>query len=113
MILALAFYVTMDGLNISALPIVYQRLDHLDSSAEGEYVPEYFAIITFWATLWCVKFGQLSMLYCITNGLAGPRIYWYIVIGFTILAIIGAVISNIIACSSMTAWFTPGITFDI
>lgn len=115
MFLALAFYVTMDGLLLSVLPVVYQRLDNPVSSVEDEYIIKvYFAInIIFWPTVWCVKFSQLSTSYRLTDGLACPRKYWYIVTVFTILAIIGAVILSVIPCSSMTAWLTPGITFDI
>lgn len=118
MFLALAFYLTMNALYLSALPVVYRLLDF----AAGLEAPwatlidddvymlkEFFAIdMVFWATLWCVKFSLLFMFRRLSTGLPMYRAYWYFVMGFTLVVLIGAAVSNITACPSMTAWFTPG-----
>ena len=121
MLLALAFYLTMDGLYLSALPVLYQLLDFADGVAppwatmieDGVYMlKEFFAIdMLFWATLWSVKFSLLFIFRRLTNGLPRYRAYWVFVMCFTVIVLIGAVISNITACSSMTAWFTLGTLF--
>jgi hypothetical protein len=118
MLLALAFYLTMDGLYLSALPVLYRLLDFADGVGppwatiieDGVYMlKEFFAIdMLFWATLWSVKFSLLFIFRRLTNGLPRYRAYWVFVMCFTVLVLIGAVISNITACSSMTAWFTLG-----
>jgi hypothetical protein len=121
MFLALAFYLTMDGLYLSALPVLYRLLDFADGVApvwptiieDGVYMlKEFFAIdMLFWATLWSVKFSLLFIFRRLTNGLPRYRAYWVFVMCFTVIVLIGAVISNITACSSMTAWFTLGTLF--
>jgi hypothetical protein len=121
MFLALAFYLTMAGLYLSALPVVYRLLDYAAGlepawptlySDDVYMVEEFFAIdMLFWATLWSVKFSLLFMFRRLTNGLPRYRTYWIAVMCFTVIVLIGAIISNITACSSMTAWFTPGTSF--
>jgi hypothetical protein len=121
MFLALAFYLTMDGLYLSALPVVYRLLDYAAgieppwaTLVEDDVyaIKEFFAIdMLFWATLWSVKFSLLFMFRRLTKGLPKYRAYWIFVMCFTVIMLIGAVISNITACSSMTAWFTPGMPF--
>src|SRR5579871_2338497 len=119
MFLALAFYLTMGSLYLSALPVVYRLLGFAAGLepiwptlfSDGEHMlKEFFAIdMVFWATLWCVKFSLLFMFRRLTTGLPRYIAYWYFVMGFSVVALIGAAVSNITACSSMTAWFTVGM----
>lgn len=121
MFLALAFYLTMAGLYLSALPVVYRMLDFAAGlepawptllSDDVYMLKEFFAIdMLFWATLWSVKFSLLFMFRRLTNGLPKYRTYWLAVTCFTGIVLVGAIISNITACSSMTAWFTPGMSY--
>ncbi len=121
MLLALVFYLTMAGLYLSALPVVYRLLDYaagLEPAWPTLYdddvymIKEFFAIdMLFWATLWCVKYSLLFMFRRLTTGLPRYRLYWICIMCFTTIVLIGAVISNITACSSMIAWFTPGTPY--
>jgi|SRR5271170_3307374 len=121
MLLALAFYLTMDGLYLSTLPVIYRVLDYAAGLTppwatlveDDVYIlKEFFAIdMLFWATLWSVKFSLLFMFRRLTNGLPRYRAYWIFVMYFTVIVLIGSIISNITACSSMTMWFTPGMPY--
>ncbi|ELR04949.1 hypothetical protein GMDG_00206 [Pseudogymnoascus destructans 20631-21] len=49
------------------------------------------------------------MFKALTNGIALYTNIWWGALAFTVLTLIGCIISNFTSCSSMDAWFTPGL----
>ncbi|KHN96332.1 uncharacterized protein MAM_05918 [Metarhizium album ARSEF 1941] len=71
---------------------------------------EFFTVqFFFWLTLWSVKWSLLAMFKRLTDGLPWYNRVWWGVLIFSVLTFIGCCISNFTSCSSMRAWFTPGL----
>ncbi len=122
MYIALGSFVTMSALYLSALPKLYI----IEAVLAGKAAPyatlpqdatvllkDFFAVqIFFWLTLWAVKCSLMFMFQRLTTRVKLYEWLWRGVMGFTILAFIGCVISHLLSCSSFHAWFTVG-TFNL
>jgi hypothetical protein len=62
----------------------------------------------FWLTLWSVKFSLLWMFRRLTVDIPRCNKIWLAILIFTIITLIGCFVSNLTACHSFEAWFTPG-----
>ncbi|OAF60074.1 hypothetical protein VC83_02835 [Pseudogymnoascus destructans] len=117
--LALVSFAITCALYLAAMPTFYNVTD----IAAGKMNPyaslqtdlvvmlkEFFSVqIFFWLTLWAVKWSLLFMFKALTNGIALYTNIWWGALAFTVLTLIGCIISNFTSCSSMDAWFTPGL----
>ncbi|KAH8694267.1 hypothetical protein BGW36DRAFT_384622 [Talaromyces proteolyticus] len=63
----------------------------------------------FWIVLWSVKLSLLFLYRRLFEGLPGQMRWWWAVFVFTIMTLIGCIISNFTSCASMHEWFTPGL----
>ncbi|OBT90781.1 hypothetical protein VE02_00625 [Pseudogymnoascus sp. 03VT05] len=119
MYLALVSFAITCALYMAAMPTFYNVTD----IAAGKMNPyatletdlvvmlkEFFSVqIFFWLTLWAVKWSLLFMFKALTNGIALYTNIWWGALAFTVLTLIGCIISNFTSCSSMDAWFTAGL----
>ncbi|OJD29139.1 cfem domain-containing protein [Diplodia corticola] len=71
----------------------------------------FYSTMLLWVTLWAVKFSLLALYRRLMNGLRTYVVLWWILVVFCAATFIGAVISNLTSCSSMHAWFSPGLTY--
>ncbi|KAK8246395.1 hypothetical protein HDK90DRAFT_9429 [Phyllosticta capitalensis] len=62
-----------------------------------------------WCTLWSVKFSLLCLYRRLMRQIRVYLILWWCLFIFCIVTFIGAIITNFTSCSSMHAWFTPGL----
>jgi hypothetical protein len=116
--LALAFYLAMSGLYIHVLPILYFSQAVVDGTATPtvdlteqatDTLKCLFAIqMLFWLTLYAVKFSLLWMFRRLAVGLQVYSRIWICITAFTLLTLVGCIVSEATSCSSMTAYFTPG-----
>jgi hypothetical protein len=116
---ALTFYLAMSGLYMHVLPILYfsqavaagtaaPTADLLERVAD--MLKSFFAIqMMFWLTLYMVKFSLLWMFRRLAIGLPVYMRIWIGITVFTFLTLVGCIISEITSCSSLTAYFTPGM----
>lgn len=119
MYLALASFAITCALYLATMPTFYNVTAIAAgkmapyASLEADLVPmlkEFFAVqIFFWLTLWAVKWSLLFMFKALTNGIALYTNIWWGALAFTVLTLIGCIISNFTSCSSMDAWFTAGM----
>ncbi|QKX57585.1 uncharacterized protein TRUGW13939_04703 [Talaromyces rugulosus] len=63
----------------------------------------------FWMVLWSVKLSLLFLYRRLFEGLPDQMRWWWGVFVFTVLTLIGCIISNFTSCENMHAWFTPGL----
>ncbi|KAF4539730.1 CFEM domain-containing protein [Lasiodiplodia theobromae] len=71
----------------------------------------FYSTMLLWVTLWAVKFSLLALYRRLMNGLRTYIVLWWMLVVFCALTFIGAIISNLTSCSSMHAWFTPGLNY--
>lgn len=130
-------FLVMAILYIVVTPVLY-RVDtavstgqfYPDLLKDSLFVIEIFFAntIIFWIVLWSVKLSLLFLYRRLFVGLPDQMKWWWSVLIFTILVctlnylttifnqltgrlkmFIGCVITNLTSCSSMHAWFTPGM----
>ncbi|CRG88435.1 hypothetical protein PISL3812_05465 [Talaromyces islandicus] len=65
--------------------------------------------MVFWVVLWSVKLSLLFLYRRLFEGLPGQMRWWWGVFLFTVVTLIGCIISNFTSCQNMHAWFTPGL----
>ncbi|KAL0256943.1 hypothetical protein SLS55_007752 [Diplodia seriata] len=70
----------------------------------------FYSTMLLWVTLWAVKFSLLALYRRLMNGLRTYVVLWWILVVFCAATFVGAIISNLTSCSSMHAWFSPGLT---
>jgi hypothetical protein len=61
---------------------------------------QFSATFLFWSCLWSVKASFLAFFKRLTNNLKAHVIAWWVIVGITVLAFVGCVISYPISCSS-------------
>lgn len=117
---ALASFISMCAIYLAAYPTLYGAL----AVAAGEEPPWatmesdlvamlhlFFAVqFLFWTTLWSVKFSLLWMFRRLTLGLPLYGRIWLAITIFTLITYLACVVTEFTSCSSMTAWFTPGLS---
>ncbi|KLJ09267.1 hypothetical protein EMPG_15293 [Blastomyces silverae] len=62
--------------------------------------------LLLWVSLWSVKFSLLVLYRRLLSRLKTEIRLWWVVLIFTVLNLIGCIISNLTSCSSLSAWFS-------
>ncbi|KAK2768273.1 hypothetical protein FQN54_000126 [Arachnomyces sp. PD_36] len=119
MLLAWLFFLGLAINYIVITPILY-RVTAVQMGEEMLYVDLeddallmikiFFAnTMLFWFSLWSVKISLLFLYRRLMKGLPQLMRWWWVVMGFTLVSLVGCVVSNFTSCSSMHAWFTVGL----
>jgi hypothetical protein len=117
---ALASFISMCAIYLAAYPTLYSALavaaeeEPPWATMESDLVAMlhlFFAVqLLFWTTLWSVKFSLLWMFRRLTLGLPLYGRIWLAITIFTLITYLACVVTEFTSCSSMTAWFTPGMS---
>ncbi|KAK7547085.1 hypothetical protein BKA81DRAFT_331784 [Phyllosticta paracitricarpa] len=86
-----------------------ERYDGLEDEAKIVIKIFFCSSMLLWCTLWSVKFSLLALYRRLMNGLKAYITLWWCLVIFCAVTLVGAIVSNFTSCSSMHAWFTPGL----
>lgn len=117
---AFILYIAMTALYIAVTPALYRISDamagkipmYAEMMDDSLFLVKIFFANTmiFWIVLWTVKFSLLALYRRLTIGLHKTYMYvWWGIFTFCAVTLIGCIVSNLTSCSSMHAWFTPGL----
>ncbi|OJD19057.1 hypothetical protein AJ78_00929 [Emergomyces pasteurianus Ep9510] len=115
-------FLAMTILYLIVLPRLYRLTAFLaDGKIYDEFMDDALFIkkifftttLLLWVSLWSVKFSLLVLYRRLLSRLKTEIRLWWAVLIFTVLNLIGCIISNLTSCSSLSAWFSlTGCTSD-
>ncbi|ETN43879.1 uncharacterized protein HMPREF1541_11010 [Cyphellophora europaea CBS 101466] len=119
LLLAYLFFLSTTILYIVVTPTMYRVSDvvagkippYAELADDSLFMIKIFFAnsMMFWFTLWSVKFAFLALYYRLMTGIKRYMQLWWGVLAFSVLTLIGCIVSNFTSCHSMHAWFTPGL----